>query len=457
MCRLVVCGPNRQAEVAVPSQVLVADLLPVLLSQLGAELADAGLTHGGWVLQRLGAVPFDEDSSVASLGLHDGDVVHLRPRAAQIPPVDFDDLIDGVATGIRGRVGRWRPEMLRGITPALLAVLFAVALVGTALPGAPAIRALVAGGVAVGALIAAFALTRAAGERWFGVVLVVGAVAFAALSGASVPDAPRTSAPLVFGGPQLFAGSVAAVAVAALGGLLIGWAGPFIAGTVTAGLFAVLGAALAGFAHLAGYRAAAVVAVVASVGVVTVPLLAFRLSGLRLAPLPTEPEHLQQEIEPEPAERLLRRTASADRYMTGLYAGLGAATAVGLAMVAGQRGWLPVALVAAVSLARVLSARPMTSLWHRLAASVPAVLGLAVAMLAVSDRLGSPVRYAVPVGLLVVAVPVLVAAGRTLPGRRMMPYWGQFGDITQMVATVAMFPLLLGVLDVFGAVRALGG
>jgi type VII secretion integral membrane protein EccD len=205
-----------------------------------------------------------------------------------------------------------------------------------------------------------------------------------------------------------------------------------------------------------------VVAVVASVGVVVVPLLAFRLSGLRLAPLPTEPEHLQQEIEPEPAERLLRRTASADRYMTGLYAGLGTATAVGLALVglatvAGQRGWLPVALVVAVSLARVLSARPMTSLWHRLAASVPALLGLAVVVLAVSDRLDSPVRYAVLVGLLAVAAPVLVAAGRTLPGRRMMPYWGQFADITQMVATVAMFPLLLGVLDVFGAVRALGG
>lgn len=85
MCRLVVCGPDRQVEVAVPAQVLVADLLPALLHHLGENLADTGLLHGGWVLQRLGAPPFDEDGTVASLGLRDGEVVHLRPRSEQIP------------------------------------------------------------------------------------------------------------------------------------------------------------------------------------------------------------------------------------------------------------------------------------------------------------------------------------------------------------------------------------
>ncbi|MDI5941594.1 EsaB/YukD family protein, partial [Micromonospora sp. DH15] len=75
MCRLVVRGPSRQIEVAVPAGVVVADLLPALLHHHGDGLADTGLGHGGWVLQRAGAAPLDEESSVAAPALHDGDRV----------------------------------------------------------------------------------------------------------------------------------------------------------------------------------------------------------------------------------------------------------------------------------------------------------------------------------------------------------------------------------------------
>src|SRR5262245_40838005 len=99
ICRLVVHGPGRRLEVAVPAEVPVADLFPALLRHLGDNVADGGLAHGGWILQRLGTPPLDEESSVAALGLRDGDVIHLRPRSEQIPPVHFDDLADGIATG----------------------------------------------------------------------------------------------------------------------------------------------------------------------------------------------------------------------------------------------------------------------------------------------------------------------------------------------------------------------
>ena len=91
MCRIVVCGPDRQIEISVPAQVVVADLLPVLLQHLGDGLADTGLGHSGWILQRLGSPPLDEDTTVGDSGLVDGTVVHLRPRSEQIPPVHFDD------------------------------------------------------------------------------------------------------------------------------------------------------------------------------------------------------------------------------------------------------------------------------------------------------------------------------------------------------------------------------
>jgi len=36
--------------------------------------------------------------------------------------MDFDDLIDGVATGISGRPDRWRPAMTRRLLTGLIAV-----------------------------------------------------------------------------------------------------------------------------------------------------------------------------------------------------------------------------------------------------------------------------------------------------------------------------------------------
>src|SRR5712691_3141240 len=128
LCRLTLCGPSASAELAVPAHVPLIDLLPALVGHLGDGLADAGLEHGGWVLQRLGDPPLREELSAAALGLRDGEVVHLRPRAEQLPPLDFDDLIDGVANTISTRPDRWRPDMSRRLLVGLLAVPLAAGL-----------------------------------------------------------------------------------------------------------------------------------------------------------------------------------------------------------------------------------------------------------------------------------------------------------------------------------------
>src|SRR5262249_44267683 len=155
MCRLVICGPDRRIEVAVPTNVPVADLFPTLLRQIGQELADRGLEHDGWVLQRLGEPPLDEDLGTAPLGLRDGAGLHLRPRSGQFPPFDFDDLIDGVAVGMAERSGRWRPEMTRRAGTAVLALTLGVGLAVIALPGPVALRFGFAVGAAAASLVAA--------------------------------------------------------------------------------------------------------------------------------------------------------------------------------------------------------------------------------------------------------------------------------------------------------------
>jgi type VII secretion integral membrane protein EccD len=138
VCRLLVVGPVSQVDLSVPTHVPLSGLIPALLRGLGPDLADRGLEHGGWVVQRLGEAPLDEDLSVADHGLLDGDAIHVRPRSDQLPPLDFDDLIDGVATGIRTRSGLWRPRTTRTASVLALVAWLAVALLVPLLGGRPA-------------------------------------------------------------------------------------------------------------------------------------------------------------------------------------------------------------------------------------------------------------------------------------------------------------------------------
>jgi type VII secretion integral membrane protein EccD len=456
MCRLVVCGPDRRIDVAVPDQVVIADLLPALLRQLGDNLADTGLAHGGWVLQRLGAPALDENGTVRSLGLLDGDVVHLRPRAEQIPPVAFDDMIDGVAAGLRERSGKWQPEMTRWAALGSLAVLLTAGVVAICLPMAPSARAL-AGGLTMVALAVAAAVTgRVADDRPTALLLGAGVVGYAVPVGLSLPDLSQPAAGPHLGGPHLFTAAVAA-GVAVLGaGLAVG---AVRLAVVTAALGAGLGglgAAAVAFLDAPVVAAAGAVAVGATVTGTMVPTAAFRMAGLRLKPLPTEPEHLQEDIEPEPSEPLLTGAATADRYMTALYIGLAVPAAAGLVLLAGEPRWDTLTLILLVASIRLLALRPMTSAWHRLAQGVPAVVGLCAALIGALTALPPGARPYAAV-LVLLASGLLVGAARVLPGRRLMPYWGRVGDLAQTAATVAVVPVLLQVFGVYARVRAIGG
>src|SRR6185369_575132 len=91
LCRVTVVGTRGRFDVAIPASMPLAYLLPTLLRQANdigrsasspAEdaLAESGVSHGGWVLQRLGGWPFDTGQSAAELGIADGEVLYLRPR-----------------------------------------------------------------------------------------------------------------------------------------------------------------------------------------------------------------------------------------------------------------------------------------------------------------------------------------------------------------------------------------
>ncbi|MGH3376971.1 MAG: type VII secretion integral membrane protein EccD, partial [Actinoallomurus sp.] len=357
MCRLTICGPSSHIELAVPAHVPVADLIPTFLDHLGPELAASGLDHDGWILQRLGEPPLDEDLGTAALALYDGDVLHLRPRGDQLPPVDFDDLVDGVATGTADRTDRWRPETTRrfllGLIGATLGLGAVVALVGTM----GVLTAAVAGATAVALLLGAAGASRALGDRPAGIVLAAGSIMFAVVAGLALP-AHGTVAGLLTAPGLLAAGSWAAT-LAVLARAAVGSGAPGFTATAFAAALMALGGLLVSVAKINVSGSAAIVLAVALAFGAAVPLIASRLAGLRIPPLPTNPEEFQQDIDPEPSRVVLDRTARAHDHITALYLGLGVVIAGCLPVLATTPGICARTLAAVAGLLLLLHARDL--------------------------------------------------------------------------------------------------
>ncbi|MFD0852956.1 EsaB/YukD family protein, partial [Actinomadura adrarensis] len=53
LCRVTVVAPKRRIDISLPAHVPFSQLVPAILHYSGNQMADAGLAHGGWVLQRL--------------------------------------------------------------------------------------------------------------------------------------------------------------------------------------------------------------------------------------------------------------------------------------------------------------------------------------------------------------------------------------------------------------------
>ena len=101
LARVTIAAPRRRVDVALPEHVPAAELLPGLLRAAGDELADQGQEHGGWVLRKSDGTLIDQARTIGSQELRDGDVLHLMPRQAEWPEMDYDDVVDAIATDAR--------------------------------------------------------------------------------------------------------------------------------------------------------------------------------------------------------------------------------------------------------------------------------------------------------------------------------------------------------------------
>jgi type VII secretion integral membrane protein EccD len=459
VCRVVLIAPHRTLEVALPQGVPLADLIPVLVQRVtlpsvpdrpGRGRGRALTGDGDWVLQRLGGAPLEEELTPAALQIRDGETLYLRPRDAQLPPAHFDDLIDGLATGIRNRRDRWRDSMTRALFLIVCALILGICFVLLLDKGFVG-RERVAGAVAVVLMIGAMIYSRALADTWAGLTLGVAALPFAALTGFQVP--PRSSGAWL--PASLLCAAVAASVVAMVAVFVIGEHRALFLGVWLTGMAASTGTLMA-VLGLSPPQAAGAVVTTALIASVFAPGISFRLARLRLPQLPTGSADLADDIEPYPAPELMAGAVAADTYLTWICASVGVVCAAGTVVVARAHGWDATTWIGAVSLVLMVRSRGLTSGWQRAATLAPALLGPAALAVEVGNRADPLLRMAAMPGLLL-AVGIMLACSRALPGRRLLPYWGRIVDAFEYVFAIAMVALLLELFGVYGWARAMAG
>ncbi|MFE9612483.1 type VII secretion integral membrane protein EccD [Streptomyces sp. NPDC006012] len=455
LCRITVRSPENNFELGIPADVPLADLLPVLVEYAGGDLHEKGLEHGGWTLQRLGAAPLDEERTPTALELRDGETLYLRARHESLPEVDFDDLVDGIGESLRSRPDTWRPELTRRLLIGLTVTALAAGLITVLLPGDGQWRAGAGACMALLLVAGGLAASRAVGDAGAGAALGVMTVPYLAVAGALVPAAGHGEDML---GPRLLAGGAAGAGAAIIGLAAVGAFAPLFLGAFTVTLSVAACGALTSagvpIAHAAGWLA---VAAVLAGGFV--PSLAFRFAGMRMPPLPSNAGELQEGIEPFPARQVRERAALADGYLTGLYAALGLVTmgcTTALLTAPSADGWTAPVLAVVLSVLLLLHVRVVGAVRHRLAMAIPGAYGLTLAAVLRAVDLGQPERLEVTAVLAVLAAITAIASW-TVPGRRLVPYWGRIADLLHTLCALLLLPLAVLLAGVFGALRGIRG
>ncbi|GAB3451626.1 hypothetical protein GCM10027436_50000 [Actinophytocola sediminis] len=444
MCRLTICGPASRVELAVPAHVPITDLMPTVLGHLDPALATTGLGQDGWVLQRLGESPLNEDQGTAAAGLYDGDVLHLRPRDDQLPVADFDDLVDGVHTGLSARTDRWRPALTRRACLTVAALCGLLALLVITFSGIGSVIAVSAGMVCLILIGGADLLVRLIDSdstrpavTLAGVGVVAAGVAGGALpSGAVEPD--------WFGAPSILTAGTGVAVAAVLARIAPGLAKPGFLAVACGGAVVALAGLLSVLTGLGGPATSAILVTVLLVFTRATPQLSAWLGGLAAQPVPITKEEFQQGLDPLPSKDVLDRATLADQHLTAFLVVIGSIATGALLVIVTAPRWDTVTLTFLVAGMLLFQARELVAIWHRLATLVPAATALVALLLGWTAGIPLLGQLCVLLGLLGFA-GLAVAGAQVLPGRRLVPRWGRWGDILHWLCALAVMSIVLSV------------
>jgi type VII secretion integral membrane protein EccD len=452
-CRLTVLAPRARVDVALPADVPVAELVPMVLELVGEPVF--GLRPQPWRLSGAAGGPLPAGATLGELGVLDGELLRIAPEGpAPVPPV-FDDPVDALAT----TAGTAEAADRRFGAAAVLAVSVAAAVLLAGSPGAaatPASVVVAALGAAVAVAQAARLARRTTSDEPDGGFLHLPA-STAALAAVPLAAAAGWAAlAQSSGAAQLLLTTAAAGTTAAVAQIALRVVAPVLVGIVVAAVpvgaatMVVLRFGVAPPAVGAGFGAVALV-----IGPF-LPRAALRLAGLPRPVVPADGgELVDADNGPDllPAAELAERADLARGYLAGLAGGCAVVAAGATLPVAGAGGWAGPALAAVTVTVLALRARsfadrvPARTLLASAITAAVALAGLVVV------QAGAAARPAVAGALLVAAAGGTVILSRTRPMGS--PVSRRAVDLLEVLLVAAAIPLALAAMDVFRLVRGL--
>jgi type VII secretion integral membrane protein EccD len=455
LVRVTVAAPARRIDLALPERSPLAELLPGLLRHAGEDLADAGARSGGWVLRRPDGTVLEPARPLAAQRVRDGEVLHLTHAHTDWPELEYDDLVDAIATGSARTGAAWGPRHTRLAGLAIGALAIALCLVAVLRSGPPwSGPAWWSLGAAAVLLCAALLLARAAGDTGAGAVTAAVALPFAFAGGGLVFAGDRELTDL--GAPHLLAASAGlllAAVVALLG--VVDRAALFV-GAATTGVLGVAGGWLTTLDSLDAHEAAAVLAGLALAFSPVLAPLSVRLARVPMPVLPRAAADLLRDDPQPPRSAVYAAVVRADGLLTGMVGGVALVVVPCLVLLVRSDSTAALVLVFVLTAGLLLRARLYPILRQR----VPLLAaGLAGAVCLATDPL-----MADRTALLSVAGPCLLLAGvlAALLGvvhstREPSPYFGRYAEILEVLLVLAILPVTCSVLGLYGYMRGLGG
>ncbi len=458
ICRVTVLTPGGRTDLALPSDVVLADLYPEILRRTG-QRGPAGAPPG-WLLLRRDGSALDGSRTLAAQRVLDGELLRLRPFAEALPPVVHDDVAEAIAAAATGG-HRWAADPRRAAGLAgggLLLVLLALVLwyadpVRHDMHGLPGILAGIAGTVTAGV---AAVRARVHGDVPTATASGIAALPLLLVAGSGLVGAGAGQGP---GRLQLLLGCVIVLVASALLAVLVrpGDA-PFVAAALASGT-----GILASFAAVLTQAAPASVAAVCAVAAIGAMAFLPALTA-RLVRLPTGQPVPGGRDEPVDGARIAATVRRGHHVLLGLLGGCAATVlACGAALGFAHSGWART-LALACGLAALLRSRIHRRPEQRacLAAAGAGTVVLLLLGLALDPATGGVQSELRTVWLAAgVAAGAALVFGLSLPGRRhgrAAPLLlGRLLDLAEGVVLLSLLPLCLAVLGGYAAVRSLTG
>jgi type VII secretion integral membrane protein EccD len=453
LVRITVKAPHRWIDVALPADVPVAELLPHILRHAGEDTADAGERHAGWLLRRPVGDRLDPDRTLGAQRVLDGELLQLVPGEVEWPELEYEDLVETIASGARKYGRSWGKPATRRAGLVLCAVIVLAGLLVTPLFEAPwlgpGLVLLTAATVllAVGVLVARAVPDAGAGAVFAGCSLPY------AFAGGFLLAAPDHAALTDLGSRQLLLAATAMLVFGVAGFVGVAVLGRVFAAAIAVGVLGMLGGLVAGPLDPDG---AAAVTLAVGIGLLPgYPLLAIRLGRLPLPNLPQRSGELFADDQPPPTPDVFAAAARTDEILSGLLTGLVAVTVVCAAVLATDDRAANQLMLAAVALALLLRARLFPIPRQRI--PLLAGGGLAAAVLTGMRAFAADSNGALAVVVLVVIGAGLLVAvsGLVYSRRNPSPYLGRFGDWGDIAAILALVPLTCVITGFIGYVQTL--